>query len=315
MDKENVRIRPFRNTRADAEGILAVEMATFAESPYDAGQVQALLANGRQHAWLAVDSQRVVGFVISFLTEGLHRPWWEIDLLAVLPAWRGRRLATRMIQAAAETGATQARWTRAFAADDNTASARAFCRAGFHQAPELFELLIFRTEDQAPSFRPAADILIRIATGGEDLALWLGGRLDVQSEGDGQPRGTQGSIALPGGPTFPTVFLAERDGRPVGYAELVGVETLLYRGFWIEELTASDRLVRQALVQEVTRHAQQRGADEIGAMVPHSNGRLRTELLCTGYRSLGSYYQLTAELPLPKPDPVCPSRPQGADLV
>lgn len=312
MDKENVRIRPFRNTRADAEGVLAVERATFAESPYDADQVQALLANGRQHAWLAVDSQEVVGFVISFLSEGLHRRWWEIDLLAVLPAWRGRRLATRMIQAAAETGATQARWTRAFAADDNTASARAFGRAGFHQAPELFELLIFRTEDQAPPFRSVADISIRQATEGQELAPWLTrspGRDDKELAGSLQP------MALPGGPPSPIVLLAERNGQPVGYVELVGVETLLYRGFWIEELTASDRLVRQGLVQEVTRHAQQMGADEIGAMAPHSNGRLRTELLCTGYRSLGSYYELTAELPLPHMGADRSGQSGGTDLV
>lgn len=321
IENAQVSIRPFRNTRADAKGILAVEKATFAECPYDADQVRDLLADERQRAWVAVSSQGVVGFVISFLTEGLARRWWEIDLLAVLPTWRGKGLATRMIQAAAETGATQAPQARAFTADDNVTSAGAFRRAGFCRSGELFELLIHRTEDPAPIFRPVAGVSIRTAAGGEELAPWLDGyrgagarTLDLEGRAwaaDATPR----PLSLPPDPHGLTLLLAERDGKPAGYAELVRVETLLYQGYWIEELAAVDRWARQALVQEVTSLGRRTGVDEIGAMVPHSNGRLRRELLCSGYRSLGSYHRLTAELPLPDPDSARPDRPAGADLA
>lgn len=321
MEKEQAHIRPFENAGADAEGVLAVEQATFAESPYDADQVQDLLADERQRAWVAVSSQGVVGFVISFLTEGLARRWWEIDLLAVLPAWRGKGLATRLIQAAAATGAVQAPQARAFTADDNVASAGAFRRAGFCRAGELFELLIHRKKDPAPIVQPVAGVSIREAASGEELAPWLDGlrgagarTLDLEG-GAWEADATHRPLALPADAKGLTLLLAERDGQPAGYAELVRVETLLYRGYWIEELAALDRWVRQALVQEVTGLGRRAGVDEIGAMVPHSNGRLRRELLCSGYRSLGSYHRLTAKLPLPDPNSARSDRPAGADLA
>ena len=81
-------IRPFDGSHHDAEGLLAVERETFAESPYNADEVIHLLINGEQRAWLAAVEGEVVGFVAAFPTCTLHGRNWEVDLVAVRPAWQ-----------------------------------------------------------------------------------------------------------------------------------------------------------------------------------------------------------------------------------
>jgi ribosomal protein S18 acetylase RimI-like enzyme len=122
VESDGTAIRPFDGSLADAEGLLAVEKATFGESPYSGEQVCDMLVNGPQHAWLAVGDGSIVGFVIAFATIGLHGTCWEIDFLAVLSDWRGRRLATRLICEAASQGETIARWARAVAPRGSSAS-------------------------------------------------------------------------------------------------------------------------------------------------------------------------------------------------
>jgi len=284
-----VVIRAFDGSLADAKGLLAVEGATFDESPYDAPQVRDMLAAGPQRAWLAVGGGRVVGFVIAFPASGLRGPWWEIDLLAVLPAWRGRRLATGLIREAAGYGAAIASQARAVVADDNQPSARAFARAGFQIGAERSRLLIRRFEGLPPVQEPIAGVVIREASAFAEALPWFDnpGRVSgTAPDSLGQPLGLH-------------LLLAEEGGQPLGYAELVEVQTLLYRGLWIESLEAAHHLARQALVRAVVSRASSGGLDEIGIMVPLSKRRLQRAFLSEGFRSLGGYYWLSAALPLP----------------
>jgi GNAT superfamily N-acetyltransferase len=286
-------IRPFDGSLADAEGLLDVERAVFDECPYSARQVGAMLAvpdgapgASPQHAWLAVGGDRVVGFVIGFPTTGLQGTQWEIDLLAVLPDWRGRRLATRLIRAASAHGATVAPRARAFVAVDNGASARAFSRAGMLPAPEIHTLLIYQDPKGSPSDLRSAPVgsglAIRQATTPSDAEAWLPDR------------------PLPAGDPGLTLLLAEWDGgEPAGYAELIAVQTLLYRGIWIESLHTPDQAVRSALIESTLSRAGAAGLDEVGAMVPTANWPLRDTLLAWGFRSLGEFRCCTAALPLP----------------
>ena len=80
-------IRAFDGSLADAEGLLAVERATFDESPYSAEQVRAMLTEGSQRAWLALAAGQIVGFVIAFPTYGLGG-----RVLGDRPAGRPRRV-------------------------------------------------------------------------------------------------------------------------------------------------------------------------------------------------------------------------------
>jgi ribosomal protein S18 acetylase RimI-like enzyme len=287
--REAVIIRPFNDSLADAEGLLDVERETFDESPYAADEVQAMLARGAQQAWLAVGEDRIIGFVIAFGTNGLAGPCWEIDLLAVHPEWTGRGVATRLIQAAAAEGATLAPRARAAVATNNPGSARAFTRAGF-QRDALCELFIFQPKNRTVHSFTAVGITVREVSGSSEIAPLL-------TEGLVQPGlGGQHSSGTPGAPIF---LLAERKGQPAGYAELIQVQTLLYRGVWMESLVFSSPVVCAALVHAAVNWAVRAGLDEVGMMVPERALSLQDAFQTANFQSLGTFDWLVAGLPLP----------------
>jgi ribosomal protein S18 acetylase RimI-like enzyme len=274
-------IRAFDGSLDDAEGLLAVEKATFNEAPYSPEQVQAMLTEGPQRAWLALGEDDVVGFVLGFPTFGLRPPCWEIDLLAVHPDWTGLGLASRLIRAASAHGMTVARAARAAVATDNHASARAFTRVGFRRAG-VCELLLFRPRDHTPRPWVALGVGVQEAASLKEAAGWLPEEAAAERTGE----------AL-------TLLLAEHQGQPDGDAELIKVQTLLYRGAWIESLTASKRLVQAALSHAAANWATNAGLDEIGMMVPERDRDLREALRSAGFRSLGAFDWLRVPLPLP----------------
>jgi ribosomal protein S18 acetylase RimI-like enzyme len=291
-------IRAFDGSLADAEGLLTVERATFDECPYTAQEVQAMLQPGSGHsphagaqcAWLAVEGDSpfdqgspqpgdVAGFVIAFSVNSRQGTWWEIDLVAVHPDRQGRGLGRQLIRAAAAGGMGQANRSRAVVATDNGRSARAFAHAGFQAEPSACTLLIHRLREQAPRPQPAPDVSVHEAASTDEAAAWHVSWPAASSPG-------------------PTLLLAEQHGRPAGYAELITVETLLYRGIWIESLAASGRAVRDTLVCHAMNRAMASGLDEVSAMVPRQNRPLLHTLLAGGFHSLGAYRWFSADLPL-----------------
>jgi len=276
-------VRAFDGSLSDAEGLLAVERATFDESPYSPEQIRAMLNRGArgQQAWLALDGGQVAGFLVAFATHGLQGPSWEMDLLAVHPDATGRGLATRLIRAGAAHGARLAGRARAVVAAENEPSARAFSRVGFRAARHPCRLLIRRPEAHTPS-RPEPEVEVRPARSLAEVERWL----------PAPPSPT----ALPRDGL--SLLVAEEGGRPAGYAELLEVQTLLYRGFWIESLAAATDRARTALVQAALTRAAAGGLDEVGAMVPGSDLPWQRTLLDLGFRSLGEFGWLVARLPL-----------------
>lgn len=268
-------IRQFSGSLAEAQGILAVERATFHESPYAPDELRVMLTEGPQSAWVAMNDQDVVGFVVAFPTNALSGSCWEIDLLAVHPAWRGHGLATRLVQAATSYGSSFTRRARAVVATDNYASAATFAGAGFTAGTERHDLLIYRP-GPAPIRLPGRPGLGELRRSGVVVRVLSS---------------PEGSDAI--------LLQADVDGRSAGLAELVEVQTLLYRGFWIESLTGRSRIVREALVHYTLQRAQDQGLDETGAMVPQRDRQLRETLLAAGFFSLGEYVWFTASLPLP----------------
>lgn len=285
-------IRGFAGTLSDAEGLLTVERATFDESPYSADQVRMMLTGGAQRAWLAVNEDHVIGFATAFATTGLRGACWEIDLLAVHPNWTGRRLATRLIRAAATHGTEAARRARAAVAGDNVASARAFARAGFRRA-EACNLLIQQLKGLSPRPWTALGVTVHETASVEQVASWL-----PEDPGSHLPDGPKARQAQQHDRDL-TLLMAEYNGQPAGYAELIQVQTLLYRGVWIESLAAVKQTVRAALVHEALNRAIAAGLDEIGMMVPQGDQPLQNALLAAGFRSLGDFDWFTVELPLP----------------
>jgi len=293
-----VTIRPFDGSPEDAEGLLLVERATFDESPYSPAEVQAMLGGQGQQAWLALAGDEVVGFVAAFLTRGLGGGCWEIDLLAVHPDWGRRGIATRLIRAASDDGKGAAPRARAVVALENEGSAGAFLRAGFRAQPEVQELFIGRFEELDPVPSVTVGVTVRGAPDPAEIRPW---RPDLPQPPDSPSREALDAAPAPGGVSL---LVAEGPGgssgqRGEGYAELIWVQTLLYRGVWIESLAVSTAAARGALVRAAVARAAAAGVDEIGAMVPAGRRAFKDTLRAAGLRSLGEFRWLVADLPLP----------------
>ena len=295
-------IRPFNGSLADAEGLLAVERATFDESPYTVEDVQAMLVEGPQRAWLAVQDEGVAGFAIGFPVTGLHGSWWEVDLLAVRPECRGRRLGHRLIEATLAHGAGVARKARALVANDNGASEQAFVRAGFRVTPGDRELLILRPVETARRNPTRWNGHVREASSRSEAMECLACLPRAVPPAGFTPERWGDETGNGPGAKGLTLLLAEQrpdlePTRLAGCAELIEVQTLLYRGVWIESLRAASPGACGALVEQAVERVFEADLDEIGAVVHEEDWTLQRALRSAGFRSLGGFRWLVAEMP------------------
>jgi len=91
---------------------------------------------------------------------------------------------------------------------------------------------------------------------------------------------------------------------------VIEVETLLYRGLWIESLATAQPMARMALIHEVLARAAACGLDEVGILAPVEDRALQETLQAVGFDSLGEFFCFTAPLPLPG---LADSLPAGRD--
>lgn len=184
-------IRPA--TPDDAGAIAGLIHAAFPNVSADERQAARALRAPDHATHVAEDGGCLAGFVDGFVTrslEGVRR--WEVDLIGVSAAQRGRGIATRLIEASVAAGREHGcAFARALVRLDNTASQRAFARAGFEVDAVL--RLIYVCSQNAGAFYDTAKFVACDAP--EERPDWL----------------------LP-------------------------VETLTYRGGWIEAEPTWDRL-------------------------------------------------------------------------
>jgi ribosomal protein S18 acetylase RimI-like enzyme len=300
-------IRPFDGSLRDAEGLLAVDRGTFAESPYHADQVVHLLTRGEQRAWLAIVEGEVTGFVTAFPTYTLHGRNWEVDLAAVKPAFQRQGIATELIKAAVEgAGGHGLDKARAVVATDNPASQRAFTKAGFTPDETLCHLLLYEIRGFAPRPLDSGSVTVR------DLALSSEEAVAVLRLGQGLTLRPDDVLALASRQAN-EILVAVRGEEIVGFAELLYVETLLYRGIWLESLSAqgTDREIQAALISEAVERAKRKRLDEIGCLVPTckrgmaegaerarnvQNHVLREALVGQGFGVVNEYYIFRRDL-------------------
>jgi ribosomal protein S18 acetylase RimI-like enzyme len=263
-------IRSFDGSRREAEGLLAVDRGTFAESPYNADQVIHLLTRGEQRAWLAIVEGEVTGFVTAFPTHTLYGSNWEMDLVAVQPAFQKQGIATELIKAAVEgAGGHGLDKARAVVATDNPASQRAFTKAGFTPDETVCYLLLYEIRGFAPRPLDSGSVTVR------DLAFSSEEAVAVLRLGQGLTLRPDDVLAL-AGRRANEILVAVRGEEIVGFAELLYVETLLYQGIWLESLIArgADREVQAALISEAVERAKRKRLDEIGCLVPTRKRRM-----------------------------------------
>jgi GNAT superfamily N-acetyltransferase len=114
-----------------------------------------LLSNHATHVVYA--DGHLAGFVDGFLTvSAAGVPRWEVDLLAVHPAYRGHGIARRLIHANLQAGVGfGAAYARALIAVGNHASEQAFAHCGFTPLPDVHHLMIYGTTPATADLTPA----------------------------------------------------------------------------------------------------------------------------------------------------------------
>ncbi|NIO69128.1 MAG: GNAT family N-acetyltransferase, partial [Anaerolineae bacterium] len=237
----------------------------------------------------------VTGFVTAFPTHTLRGRNWEVDLVAVQPASQRQGIATELIKAAVEgAGGRSLDTARALAATDNPASQRAFTKAGFTPEETLYCLLLYEIRGFVP--RPLVpcpvtvrDLALSTEEAGAVLRLSEGltlspGRSRLRSNDFSRPGARATEVATTSqvrdllrsddvlalaSKKANEILVAVREGEIVGFAELLYVETLLYRGIWLESLIAqgADREIQAALISEAVERAKRKRLDEIGCLV------------------------------------------------
>lgn len=273
-------------TLEDAQGILAVEQATFRECPYSAAELQARLGDARQSMLVAEAGGRIVGFLSGLHVPGLAGPRLEADLLAVEPGWQGRGIGVALL--AALRRAAGALPVRGVVRPNNPASERAFAAAGFRPSEATYRLYLYRILGWVPRPLPewggeigplaGPDEAVQLATLAPTL-LPAAGRL--------QAAGRQPGL---------TLLVARVGGEVAGAAELVEVHTLLYSGLWLEALVVQPghRRTAAALVAAAVEQAKAGELDEVGCLVPEGDGFLRQVLMGEGFSRLDRYRIWTA---------------------
>lgn len=167
----------FRNTLpGDAAGIADLKKIVWPEETSGRGQILQAILDSRHAGVVAIDDGQIIGFVDGFSTTSLvGQKRWEVDLLAVHPAYRGRGIAGRLVGSSVLAGSLAgAQMVRGLVRSDNTPSQRVFQRCGFMKNTStlrLFLRLLEEPEADEPSLS-LPKFLIPVRTYGYQ-GLWL----------------------------------------------------------------------------------------------------------------------------------------------
>ncbi|MBN1639608.1 MAG: GNAT family N-acetyltransferase [Anaerolineae bacterium] len=276
-----MEFRAFNGTLRDAQGLIEVDGETFGDCTYAAQTIVNLLADPVRWVGVAVEDALVVGFVSCFRTQSLRADRWEVDELAVRPAYQGRGIGTRLVAYAVAQGTAHCAATaaRAVIAVANRASERAFARSGFHPTAEV-DLVLYEVSGRVPRpILPGAPA-VRVANVSDAPAL---------AALSGRPPERAAALLS----HHDNVYLvARKEERTLGYAELVYVRTLQYQGFWIESLAtvrSAGRALR-ALVAAAIEEAKRRPeADVVGHLVPRDDGARYRACVSEGFALVEHY--------------------------
>ena len=262
-------------TQAQTCAILAIEDACFGESALSPNRAMALFTRPEHRLYLAQGSSgQAIGFCSCFLLGANSGQRLEIDLLAVLPEWRGRGVGASLVNAAVQGARNEgiAR-LRAAVRAGNTASERAFERAGLAPSVERYQLLVYAPQGSHPvPYLPAGWRDGHISRATSEADLW---------SADPAPEA---------GATYP-YELVDQNGYVRARARVASVHTLSGPSLWIEELGAETAplgaLVARGLVERVKRW----GLAQAGMLIREEaqNAKLETALVAEGFERYGCF--------------------------
>lgn len=234
-------IRRALATLDDAVAIQQVEHASLGDSYYSADRILQLLRHPAHYSYLAWVGATPVGFCSCFETPLHETKRLEIDLLGVLPTYRRQGIATALIKTALDE-ALQRDTTvfRGVVAQDNLPSQHAFTKAGLRSAPDTVEMLVYNLEHRSPTFTLPETLRWRVVPAPGEKAVLERTPVSFRVE---------------------LVFGV----NPVASATCLFVETLVYRGVWIEQLQGSEEDTL-TLVRGLIAWCAQRFLDEVGIL-------------------------------------------------
>jgi len=260
-----VSLYTFRRAEAvlqDAEALLAVEQQSLGDSCYTPEEALQVLQRPEQHAYLAHKGAEPCGFCACLETPTGDGPRLEIDMLGVLAGHRGRGIATTLIRMAIdEAGKRGTHLFRGVVAQENVSSQAAFVRAGLAATASTALLLVYEILGREPvTFLPPGWACLS-----EEIS----------------PR--------PGCARVEAHRLLNERGELSAQAICIQVQTLSYRGFWIEELAAAPQTIGTLLRATIER-AKALDLDQVGHLA--TTQETREDLpnwLRQGYRNQGTY--------------------------
>ena len=267
-----------QRTLADSEALLAVERRTLCDSPYSPTEVLQVLQRPEHYTYLAYSVGHAIGFCSCFETASGTGMCLEIDMLGVLPEHQSRGVGGLLLRRCLdEARCRDTDSARAVVADDNVASQKAFERAGLGASSDLREMLVYEIlGDAAVPFLPLSWAWHRSAEG---RFVWQEGGRCAEYSASGHSRSMhrigneKGSVAL---------------------AEVIQVETVSYRGLWVEKLLADSEAALGTIARALVEEAKALNLDQVGYLWPIQESQAdddwrRISLVREGYQSVGVY--------------------------
>jgi ribosomal protein S18 acetylase RimI-like enzyme len=122
-----------------------------------------LLVHGSQQVTVAIENGKTVGFVAGFVTTTLGAvPRWEVDLLAVRQDYQRHQIAIHLLEATwQDAQQSHAKFARGLIQVENTASQRAFERAGYTSSGQVYDMHLWEPLDTSAEF-PAREMVTAI---------------------------------------------------------------------------------------------------------------------------------------------------------
>ncbi|MGC8838547.1 MAG: GNAT family N-acetyltransferase [Anaerolineae bacterium] len=273
----SLTIRLWQPAWEDARAVLQVDGETFRQCPYREEDLVAWAREGKVHVWLGFLGGEPVGYACAFRTEGLEGPRWELDLLAVRPAFRGQGWGRALIRAACQ-GAPPGAQVRAWVAVGNVASQQAFAAAGFQPLPGSWELWAYAIRGLQPRTPDGAWPRVSPVETPEAAHAW--------AEGHGGPQEALAARLMRLQAMGVVALIA---GREAGVLALP-VQTLHYRGLWLEDFWTRGpwRQAVPALLFHAVEWAKGQEMDEVGVMLP-AGTPWREALPAQGYGLVAAY--------------------------
>lgn len=135
-------------THSDAPGIAQVLRSVWPDDTADPARIATATAQPNAHTLVALDDERIVGFVSGFTTvSALAERRLEVDLLAVAPSHQGRGIGRELVRHLTDMAA-DCDFARALIRIGNVGSERAFAACGYQVEPMMHTLFVADAQGQ-----------------------------------------------------------------------------------------------------------------------------------------------------------------------